>query len=79
MINEHHDLISVPEAAERAGVHRNTMRLAAKNGNIKAIKPGRNWLIYASDIERWKHEHYRPDKAILHPPQTDIAEDDPDA
>lgn len=61
------NLISVPEAARRAGVSRNTMRLAAQNGTISAIKPGRNWLIYADDIERWKLEQYRPNMARNHP------------
>jgi excisionase family DNA binding protein len=61
------DLISVPEAAKRAGVARNTMRLAAKSGAIKAIKPGRNWLVFASDVERWKRDEYRPDMAKRFP------------
>ena len=72
------DLISVPEAARRAGIAVNTMRLAARHGTIKAIKPGRNWLIDASDIPRWKREAYQPGKAIRHPPHTDT-DDDPGA
>lgn len=65
------DLISVPEAAKRAGVARNTMRLAAKNGKIKAVKPGRNWLVIASDVERWKEEEYRPAMATRLPSDRD--------
>jgi excisionase family DNA binding protein len=61
------DLIPVPEAAKRAGVARNTMRLAAKNGKIKAVKLGRDWFVHASDIERWKKENYRPDMALRFP------------
>lgn len=61
------NLIPVPEAARRAGVARNTMRLAAKSGAIKAVKLGRDWFVQASDIERWKRENYRPDKAIRYP------------
>lgn len=76
MEDELKDLISVPEAARRANVARNTMRLAAQSGAIKAIKPGRNWLIYASDIERWKRENYRPDKAQRFPIKEE--EDDTD-
>lgn len=64
------ELISVPEAADRAGVARNTIYLAAKNGTIKAIRPGRNWLIYAEDIERWKREVYSPRKASRYPPKS---------
>lgn len=59
------DLISLTEAASRAGVSRNTMHLAAKNGLIKATRLGRYWYIYASDIERWKQDHYRQDMADI--------------
>ena len=75
MENELPELVSVPEAAKRAGVARNTIRLAATKGTIKAIKPGRNWLIFASDIERWKREVYQPDKAIHYPPANNITDD----
>jgi excisionase family DNA binding protein len=61
------DLIPVPQAAKRAGVARNTMYRAAKSGTIKAIKLGRDWFIYASDIERWKSKVYRPDMALRFP------------
>jgi excisionase family DNA binding protein len=70
------DLIPVPEAARRAGVARNTMRLASKNGAIKAVKLGRDWFVYASDIDRWKRENYRPDMAIRHPVNKDKEADD---
>lgn len=61
------ELVSVPEAAHRAGVARNTMRLAAKNGTIRAKKLGRNWLVDASDIERWKTQVYNPNMASRYP------------
>lgn len=67
MVDNYDDLISVPEAARRAGVARNTIHRAAKRGKLKAIKPGRNWLIIASDIERWKQTEYRPDMAYRYP------------
>lgn len=67
MEDEMQDLIPVPEAAKRAGVARNTMRLAAKRGAIKAVRLGRDWYIHASDIERWKTEAYRPDMALRYP------------
>lgn len=76
MTDEMGNLISVPEAAKRAGVARNTMRLAAKSGAIKAVRLGRNWLIYASDIERWARETYKPNKAIRFPAKKDNAKDD---
>jgi excisionase family DNA binding protein len=60
-------LVSVPIAAEQAGVARNTMLLAAKNGKIKAVRLGRDWFIYADDIERWKRENYQTAKARKKP------------
>ncbi len=56
------DLIPVSEAANRAGVSRNTMHLAAKNASIKSRNVGGFLLVYASDIERWKREVYKPNK-----------------
>ena len=69
-MSEMDDLLPVPEAAERAGVARNTMLLAVKNNKIKGKRLGRNWFIYASDIERWKQEDYRPYMALRNPPKT---------
>lgn len=74
MDSKYDDLVSVPEAAKRAGVARNTMLLAAKNGNIHAIRLGRNWYVHISDIERWKDDHYRPDMALRYPVETDTEE-----
>lgn len=65
------DLISVSEASKRAGVARNTLYLAIKQGNIKCLRIGRSWFIHASDIARWKEEHYRPDMAHRYPPDTE--------
>jgi excisionase family DNA binding protein len=61
------ELLPVPEAAKRAGVARSTMFLAARSGKIKSVKLGRSRFVYASDIERWKREDYRPDMAIRYP------------
>lgn len=71
------DLISVPQAAQRAGVARNTMLLAAKNGMIKAVQLGRTWFVYASDIERWRRDVYRPDMAFRFPAKKKDDDDHP--
>lgn len=71
MMSDVSDLISLTEAAKRAGVARNTMHRAAKSGVIKAVKLGRDWFVYASDIERWKRENYRPDMAHRYPVKKD--------
>lgn len=57
------NLLSITDASRQAGVGRNTMLLAAKNGNIKSVRLGRDWFIDATDIERWKQENYRPQMA----------------
>lgn len=69
------DLISVTEAAERAGVSRNTIHRAAKSKALKAVQIGRNWFIFASDLDRWKSENYRPDKSYRYPPKEDTEGD----
>ena len=61
-MNEMPHLVSVPTAAEKAEVARNTMLLAAKNGKIKAVRLGRDWFVYVDDIERWKRDDYQPTK-----------------
>ena len=62
-----YDLIPVPEAAKRAGVSRDTMRRAAKNGSIKAERLGRDWFIHSEDIARWQKENYRHNMAKRYP------------
>lgn len=57
------DLVSVPAAARQANVARNTILLAAKSGKIKSVRIGRDWFIYADDLERWKREDYQPTMA----------------
>lgn len=74
MNDETSNLIPVPLAAQQAGVSRNTMHRAAKNGTIKAVKLGRDWFVYADDIDRWKTEHYRPDMARRYPIKGDEPE-----
>lgn len=69
------DLLPITLAAEQVGVARNTMLLAAKNGKIKATRIGRGWFVYASDLERWKEENYRPDMAYRYPVEEDETDD----
>ena len=64
-------LLTVAQAADRAEVSKATMSRAAKKGIIKAEKLGRDWFIYESNIERWKAEVYRPNKAIRFPRKED--------
>lgn len=75
MDNDLSDLISVPEAARRAGVSRNTIHRAAKSGLIKSVKLGRDWFVAASDLERWKRENYQPGMAHRYPVKRDKEND----
>jgi excisionase family DNA binding protein len=69
------NLISLTDAAKRAGVARNTIHRAVRLGKLKAIKLGRDWFIDVTDIDRWKAEHYRPDMALRYPIQYQAAEE----
>lgn len=71
------DYISLPEAAQRAGVARNTIRLAAQNEKIKAVKIGRDWRIDPTDIDRWKAENYQPYRAYRYPVKSSDSETTP--
>lgn len=62
-MDEMDDLLSVPAAAQRAGVARNTMLLAAKQAKIKAKRLGRSWFVFSSDIDRWKRDVYMPSRS----------------
>lgn len=70
-MSEINDLMPITLAAKQAGVARNTMLLAAKNGKIKATRIGRGWFVFASDLERWKQENYRPEMAYRYPAKDD--------
>lgn len=73
------DLITLTEAAKRAGVARDTIHRAAKTGKLKAVQLGRDWFIYHSDLERWKRDHYQPDKAFRYPiPKEEDSDNKPD-
>ena len=74
-MDESDDLVPVTTAAEKAGVSRNTMLLAAKNGKIRAKRIGKGWFVYGSDIERWVREVYRPDMAFRFPKKKEAGDD----
>ena len=47
------ELLSVPEAAGRAGVSEKTLRNAIHEGELEAQKVGASWVIEADDLEAW--------------------------
>jgi len=51
--------ISITEAAERKGVHYQTVRRAIRRGNLSATKIGGGVLIAITDLDGWqpKYDH----------------------
>jgi excisionase family DNA binding protein len=70
-MNDLDDLLSITDAAQKIDVGRNTLLLAAKKGTIKSRRIGRDWFVFASDLDRWKQENYRPDMAYRYPAKKD--------
>ncbi|HEY3946160.1 MAG TPA: helix-turn-helix domain-containing protein [Solirubrobacteraceae bacterium] len=46
-------LLTCSEAAERARVHPETIRRAARQGKLPALRAGRELRIWTGDLERW--------------------------
>lgn len=59
-------LIGLPEAARRLGLHPKHLQLLARTGKIAAEKVGRDWLVTPEEVERYrtapKHQGGRPRK-----------------
>ena len=50
------DLITLPEAAKRIGIHRDTMYRLARTGQFPpAIRVGTRWRVSVPRLERWLH------------------------
>lgn len=59
-------LLTCLEAAERARVHPETIRRAARQGKLPALRAGRKLRIWARDLDRWLC-HQEPQLAGLRP------------
>ena len=51
--------MTLKEAAETLGVDPATLRQQIANGKLKARKVGRDWLVTAAQVERYRAEHRR--------------------
>lgn len=58
--NEVVEYMSTAEAAEKLGLHQNTMRQHLKRGVIKGVKVGAIWLIHEDEIARYERERKPP-------------------
>ncbi len=46
-------LISLQEAAKRFGLSKTYLRTIARNGRLRAIKVGRDWLTTPKDVQEY--------------------------
>ena len=49
-------LLTLIQAAERLGVTAATLRAQIHRGKLKAAKLGRDWLVEATEVERYRQE-----------------------
>lgn len=59
-------MLTTAEAAARLGLKPVTLRKYIKDGAIKAMKHGRDWLISTDEIDRYQQERrpaHRPKKS----------------
>jgi excisionase family DNA binding protein len=49
--------ITLAEAAKQTGIDTSTMRHWCADGLVPATKPGRDYMVYLVDIERYIDEH----------------------
>jgi excisionase family DNA binding protein len=57
------DLISIPEAARRVGLHADTVYRLCRAGHFPpAIQIGARWRVSVPRLERFLHDDLRPDR-----------------
>ena len=56
-------LILLTEAERRFNVSRETLRRAAKRGEIEVIRVGRNALVKPEDVRKWVEKFYNREMA----------------
>lgn len=54
---------SIPQAAKMLGLAPSTLRHQVKNGKLAAIKVSRDWYVTDAEIERYRAESKRHEKA----------------
>jgi len=51
------EVLTVTQAAERLGLHRDTLLRQIKRGSLHAKRLGSVWTISAVEVERYRHTH----------------------
>jgi excisionase family DNA binding protein len=59
-MDEHTRPIGLAEAAELLGVSHATLRAQIWRGRLRADKVGRDWLVTAAEIQRYRSEVQEP-------------------
>lgn len=54
------DLLTAAGAAELLGVQADTVRQLIHRGRLAGRKPGRDWLVERSEVERYRQTDRRP-------------------
>ena len=73
-----HKPMTVEEAIEYTHIPRGTMYMKLEDGTIPATKPGRRWILYQDELDKWlettrRNTARRPqDKRLSHPFQRRI-------
>jgi excisionase family DNA binding protein len=52
--------LTIKEVSRRLALAPATLRAQIKRGSLKASKPGRDWFIDESEVERYQRENRRP-------------------
>lgn len=50
-------MLTVTQAAERLGLHRDTLLRQIQRGSLHAKRLGSIWVIAAPEVERYRHTH----------------------
>lgn len=57
------DMVSLPEAAERLGVHRATVNDMVQSGRLHGRREGAHWFISRDDLDEFASTYVRPRNA----------------
>jgi excisionase family DNA binding protein len=56
-------LLTVEEAAELKAVHRQSVRVAIREGRLPAVMKGRMYFVARADLDAWTVVRHRPKKS----------------